>query len=79
MPSVGVGGVTRLCRVVVRAHTASEGTTRTALFRVMGAEHAAGPHVVEVGQADTGKFVEEIGLGGADVREVLGACAKASA
>ncbi|MCX5112257.1 hypothetical protein OOK13_27700 [Streptomyces sp. NBC_00378] len=45
-----------------------------------GSEHASGTQFIEVGQALSGKSVEQVGLGGADTgRGSLRACAKGTA
>lgn len=44
-----------------------------------GAEHSAGPQLLDVGKADSGELSKKVGLGGADAVRVLRASTKGAA
>lgn len=57
----------------------SKASTRGRWHRRVGTEYAAGAQLVQVGEADSGKGIEEVGLDGANAVRVLGAGAKGAA
>lgn len=60
-----------LSRRGIGAAAGAEGAAAARGGRALGAEHTAVAQLVEVGEADAGQRVEEVGLGGTDVGGIL--------